>query len=135
MSEASTEKLLKILEASPEQRLAAVETLSGITPLLVPKELERVTAEGYLEAFLVESAGRNIYCVWCHITIDRGLHINAVAQMTAGADFGELVVACELYAEQHSCNYIRFNTRRPGLVAKAEAFGYHPESLCLVKKL
>lgn len=136
MKIAATNNLVAILVATPELRQVAAEMLSGITPLMFDtRQLERLTAEGILEAVIVSVDSNPIYCAWLHTTVDSGLHINAAVQLASGGYFNEFAQSMESYAKNRGCAYIRFNTKRIGLIAKAELQGYQADSITMIKKL
>lgn len=136
MKLATPQALLQVLAATPETRQVAAERLSGISPLLFDTaQLERLTAEGFLEACVISYNQVPVYCVWFHCSVDRGLHVNAAVGLSGTDNFMLLVQAIEAFARKRNCVFIRFNTRRPGLITKAEAAGYLADSLTMIKKL
>ena len=131
----TADKMMRIVAAVPEVRLAAAEKLSGITPLLDCRLLDKLTAQGVFSASVVYVGCEPLYVVWWHKTVDGGLHLNAVVQTGSASDLPALVKAAESLAVRNGRNYVRFNTRRPGLVVRAQEWGYTAESITLVKHL
>lgn len=131
----TAERMLRIVSAAPEVRLAAAEKLSGITPLVDCRMLNRLTANGTLTASVIYIGNDPLYVVWWHKTSDSGLHLNAVVQVENKSAFSSLVKAIDAMAANLGCSYIRFNTRRSGLVVKSQEWGYDAESLTMIKRL
>jgi hypothetical protein len=125
-----------MVPASIEQRDQAAEVFCGITPLVELPYLKRLTDEGFLEACVVMVGQTAHYCVWLAATPDQGLHVNACVQLIPKpAGIGAVISMLESLAEQRNFKYIRFNTARPGLIAKTADYGFQVQSVCVVKKL
>jgi hypothetical protein len=129
-------RTLDMIPATIEQRDNAAEVFCGITPLVELSYLKRLTDEGFLEACVVMVKDQAHYCVWLAGTPDRGLHVNACVQLIPKpAGVGCIISMLESLAEQRGFKYIRFNTARPGLIAKTKAYGFEAQSVCMIKKL
>lgn len=136
MGKTAIERLLDMVPASMEERDAAADKFCGIVPICEPSRLKRLTDEGYLTASVIQLKGVAQYVVWHSPTIDGGLHVNACIQVVDNpVGFPSLISMLESLAEQSGLTYIRWNTARPGLIAKGAELGFKAIAVCMVKHL
>ncbi len=127
---------ITVLGATIEDRDLAADRFCGFVSHIDPRQLKRLTDEGYLNAALVHVDGLAQYCFWYHLDSCRGFHVNAVVRLldeTTG--FENLVEGIEATARHAQAQYVHFNTNVAGLVPLAEKFGYVPGAVCMVKRL
>lgn len=136
MKHLSTPAMLEVFLATPNIAENAADKLCGLSPLLFDiRQLKRLTAEGYLLAHIISVENVHTYCVWTSQTADGGLHVNAAVQLTDKGNFDVLVNAIESLAKSRNCQYLRFNSRRSGLLKQSLKRGYVADSISMVKKL
>lgn len=127
------DKLTTIFPATAEMRDAGAAKLAGISAEVDLAQLERLTAEGFIQAAVVNVDSTACFVVWYNIGFDRVFHVNVAVQLLPGDRFDNLVAAIECLARKLGCVGVRFNTTRLGLLAKANRFGYAAKSVCVIK--
>lgn len=131
----TSEQMLRLLPvpAAAQEQLAHSFCFRSDSDF-TPQQLNHLAAEGFVECKQIDY-GVPQYVIWYHFTVDGGLHVNAALQLNETPLFEALSLALDVIARSQGAKFIRWTTHRPGLVHKAETYGYSADSVVMVKRL
>lgn len=129
-------QVLTLVEASQDVIAKAVVRLRPLfSPVITEAWLNYAVKEGFIYCNQINLDDQMIGVIWYHPSSNGELVVNACASFTGENKFAAFVAAAKLIAEDIGCKFVRFETMRPGLVAKATTMGFEISGVSLSIKL
>lgn len=130
-------QLVELLPADPATADAALRQFEALTPLgfREPGQMRRLVEEGFTIPTVIAVRDVPSYLLTYHLTPDGGLFID-VAQTLKGSEatFADWAVGVNQLAAREGSRYIRFTTKRRGLAAISQPYGFTPISVVMGKE-
>ena len=127
MKKLSPENLIQICEASKSDVEAAAQLLGKKFSELPARWLQDGLNQGHYQAAKVAADGADRFLVVFHVTNQKTLFVNAVAQLTPDySNFAVMLDGLKSVAKQFGCASLEAMTLRAGMLEKLYAAGCRP---------
>lgn len=128
----TTEQMLVLLVSSQEDIAKAQARLAPLfSPVVTQAWLDYAVNEGWLQVNTISLDDASIGVIWYHRSSNRELVVSACASFSGEDHFPAFAAASKLIAKSLNCDYVKFETIRPGLAMKALTLGFKVSGLVL----
>ena len=132
----SQKQLIELLPAK-EPTDDLLRAFESFTPMEFrqPGHCARMVRNGLTQPLTVSFDSIPAFLITYHITDDGGLWLDIAQTLRSGAPTAALVDALDLLAKQTCSRYVRFSTKRRGLVKLGNLNGYKAEGVIMCKEV